>query len=399
MLDQRDGVHLRGRRSLCRRTIVPAPSGIAAWYNRPVTALLASVRSRVRVGISLLTLVPGVVGGSETYARELCRALARVGELEYRVSCRRSPPTPATGCRRPSSREYRARTTTAGRMAAMSLARRCRSPFAAGSSSPSSDAIHFPLTVMIPRVDTPPRGDDGARHPARVLPGVLLARGARLPPRRLRVDRAAQPPADRDLRARADDACRAARPATRARPRDPPRRRPRPLHARGREREPFLLYPANRWPHKNHERLFDAFALVRRERPDLRLVLTGPATSAARCRTASSPRPRVARTSCSTSTARAAASSSRASTRASACRRSRRWRAGARSRLERDLAARGLRRRRRVLRPAPTEDDRRGDPRRARRRLVERGLERAAGFTWDACARAHDAVYRDVASA
>ena len=37
------------------------------------------------VGISLLTLVPGVVGGSERYARELCRALSRVGELEYRV--------------------------------------------------------------------------------------------------------------------------------------------------------------------------------------------------------------------------------------------------------------------------------------------------------------------------
>ena len=41
------------------------------------------------------------------------------------------------------------------------------------------------------------------------------------------------------------------------------------------EREPFLLYPARRWPHKNHERLFEAFALVRRERPELRLVLTG----------------------------------------------------------------------------------------------------------------------------
>src|SRR5262249_34657858 len=41
------------------------------------------------------------------------------------------------------------------------------------------------------------------------------------------------------------------------------------------EREPFLLYPARRWPHKNHERLFDAFALLRRERPELRLVLTG----------------------------------------------------------------------------------------------------------------------------
>jgi glycosyltransferase involved in cell wall biosynthesis len=41
------------------------------------------------------------------------------------------------------------------------------------------------------------------------------------------------------------------------------------------EREPFLLYPARRWPHKNHARLFEAFALARRERPELRLVLTG----------------------------------------------------------------------------------------------------------------------------
>jgi glycosyltransferase involved in cell wall biosynthesis len=41
------------------------------------------------------------------------------------------------------------------------------------------------------------------------------------------------------------------------------------------ERQPFLLYPARPWPHKNHARLFEAFALLRRERPELRLVLTG----------------------------------------------------------------------------------------------------------------------------
>jgi glycosyltransferase involved in cell wall biosynthesis len=40
-------------------------------------------------------------------------------------------------------------------------------------------------------------------------------------------------------------------------------------------RERFLLYPARRWPHKNHERLFAAFAQLRREDPELRLVLTG----------------------------------------------------------------------------------------------------------------------------
>ena len=40
-------------------------------------------------------------------------------------------------------------------------------------------------------------------------------------------------------------------------------------------REPFLLYPARAWPHKNHARLLDAFRLVRHGRPELRLVLTG----------------------------------------------------------------------------------------------------------------------------
>jgi glycosyltransferase involved in cell wall biosynthesis len=41
------------------------------------------------------------------------------------------------------------------------------------------------------------------------------------------------------------------------------------------EREPFVLYPAKPWPHKNHARLFEAFERVRSARPGLRLVLTG----------------------------------------------------------------------------------------------------------------------------
>ena len=41
------------------------------------------------------------------------------------------------------------------------------------------------------------------------------------------------------------------------------------------EREDFLLYPARMWAHKNHARLVEAVAFVRNERPTLRLVLTG----------------------------------------------------------------------------------------------------------------------------
>jgi glycosyltransferase involved in cell wall biosynthesis len=40
-------------------------------------------------------------------------------------------------------------------------------------------------------------------------------------------------------------------------------------------REPFVLYPAKGWAHKNHGRLFEALPLLRAERPELRLVLTG----------------------------------------------------------------------------------------------------------------------------
>ena len=41
------------------------------------------------------------------------------------------------------------------------------------------------------------------------------------------------------------------------------------------EREPIILYPARPWPHKNHTRLFEAFATLHETRPQLRLVLTG----------------------------------------------------------------------------------------------------------------------------
>jgi glycosyltransferase involved in cell wall biosynthesis len=40
-------------------------------------------------------------------------------------------------------------------------------------------------------------------------------------------------------------------------------------------RDPFLLYPAKGWAHKNHGVLLDAFQILRRRHPTLELVLTG----------------------------------------------------------------------------------------------------------------------------
>src|SRR6266536_1798481 len=104
----------------------------------------------------MLTLVPGVVGGSETYARELARALARVGELEYRAFVPAIAPDAGDGLPTTVVTEYRASRTTPGRIAAMSLAAlapgRLRRPLRLGEL----DAIHFPLSVMLPPVDAPP---------------------------------------------------------------------------------------------------------------------------------------------------------------------------------------------------------------------------------------------------
>src|SRR5439155_6838874 len=78
-------------------------------------------RRRV-VGISLLTLVPGISGGSETYARELCRALARVGTLEYRVFVPGIATDAGDGLASQTVDGYRASRTMPGRIAAMSRA-------------------------------------------------------------------------------------------------------------------------------------------------------------------------------------------------------------------------------------------------------------------------------------
>jgi glycosyltransferase involved in cell wall biosynthesis len=166
-------------------------------------------------------------------------------------------------------------------------------------------------------------------------------------------------------------------------------------------REPFLLYPANPWPHKNHARLFEAFTRLRREHSQLRLVLTGTGLERLSPPEGVEIRGRVAREELASLYRRASAlvfpslyegfgqppleamasglpvATSTAGSLPEVC----------------GSAARYF---------DPTSVDEMveavltvlADP----DRLVERGLERAAGFTWDATARAHDRVYRALAA-
>ena len=345
------------------------------------------------VGISLLTLVPGVVGGSETYARELCRALARVGELQYRVFV----PTVAADAAGPLPAEvvarYRASRTIPGRLLAMATAAARPRPIRRALAVGELDAIHFPLSVMVPPVDRPPaavtildvqheflpenfsRAELAYRRFAyaatarRAQIVIAISEHARetliermhLAPERVRTIHLG---VDVERFAPGDDA-----------------------------RDPFLLYPANRWPHKNHERLFAALDLL----PELRLVLTGSGHERARLPARVESRGRVSEDELATLYRRASAlvfpslyegfGQPVLEALASAC----------------PVACSDLPPLREVAGDAASYFDPRDptDIARAVRDAIARGgdagLARAAAFTWDACARKHDAIYRELA--
>ena len=131
----------------------------------------------VQVGISLLTLVPRISGGSETYARELVRALGRIGAHEYRVFL---PSIAADVDGLPSEvvDEYRASTLDArpnrrdgGRVV---RGRGC------GGASTELDVVHFPLTVMLPRSPTPPAVTTVLDVQHELLPSSSRARSSRI---------------------------------------------------------------------------------------------------------------------------------------------------------------------------------------------------------------------------
>jgi glycosyltransferase involved in cell wall biosynthesis len=222
------------------------------------------------IAIGLLTLAPGRVGGSETYARELLARLDR-DAFEYRVVT--SPLAPDVGGRLPTvvapefvspSSKGRRLVSTARAAADPRLRRHFR----------GARVVHFPLTVPLPalRVPTVISLLD-LQH--RDLPH-LFSRSDRWY-RALAYDLAARRAArvitiSEFVRGRAIELLGLAPERVTAIPLGVDHVRFRPG---GEQREPFLLYPARPWPHKNHARLYEAFALLRRERPELRLTLTG----------------------------------------------------------------------------------------------------------------------------
>jgi glycosyltransferase involved in cell wall biosynthesis len=249
-------------------------------------------RSRVtaplHVGLSLLTLFPGRVGGTETAVRELLAQFAagngpeRVTVLANRHVAREYEPLARgpVGLHHVSS--YRPGDSIPTRALAMAGAR--LAPSLAARDVPAGlDVMHYAVTVPIPRfrgptvvtifdvqhLDLPEffsRGErafrrwayeGAARRATLVVTGSEYSKARLVESAGVEAERVEVVPLGIDRR-RFDPAA-ADGDAELLRGLDLPSR--------------FVIYPANLWPHKNHLRLVEALALA--EDRDLALVLTG----------------------------------------------------------------------------------------------------------------------------
>jgi glycosyltransferase involved in cell wall biosynthesis len=351
----------------------------------------------MRVGISLLTLVPGVVGGSETYARELVRGLARVGEHEYRVFV----PSIVDDVEGRQIRSYRAARSMPGRMRAMAEAAARPGPIRRELRLDELDVVHFPLTVMLPRFDDPPAAvslldvqhlfyPEFFSRAERLYRRIAYGRALREARAVVAISRHVKESLVERMGLEADrvEVIHLGLDHELFRPGDEPR-------------EPFLLYPANPWPHKNHERLFEALTRLRRERPGLRLVLTGTGLERLSPPAGVEVRGRVPREQLASLYRRASAlvfpslyegfGQPPLEAMASGCPVASST-AGSLPEICGDAAL--------YFDPTSVEEmvESISTVLESPEGLVERGLRRAALFTWDACARAHDGVYRALAA-
>jgi len=229
--------------------------------------------SAVRVALSMLTLVPGAMGGTETYARALTRHLdpARVDATAY-------VPLGAAGFSG-GVREVVVPEVTAGASTLARLTVAARGTLLGGRirrRMSGAQVVHFPFTAAIPPIG-PAVGRVVTVHDVQHLdlPGNFSR--AERAYRRLTYE---APARAADLVITDSEFARASIIRHLGLPPDKVRAIHLGFDASGftpgaEARENFLLYPARPYAHKNHRALIDAVGLLRREDADLRLVLTG----------------------------------------------------------------------------------------------------------------------------
>jgi glycosyltransferase involved in cell wall biosynthesis len=220
----------------------------------------------------MLTLVPGAMGGSETYAAELAKQLSRRSDVDAVIGVGGSAQDFAHGARRHVASRVSGGASTIERVRAQVKAETDRGLSALVRDA---DVVHYPVTIPSPRPARQPWVQtllDTQHHDLR----ANFSR-SEIAYRRLRYD---APARRADAVITISEFCK----EQIVKHLEVPGDRVHVAHLgvdtteftphRG-ERADFVLYPARGWPHKNHPRLLEAMSMLRSRRPGLRLVLTG----------------------------------------------------------------------------------------------------------------------------
>lgn len=230
--------------------------------------------ARLRVAVSMLTLVPGAMGGSETYARELTRALAGSPRIQATAYVAQVGAGFSQGITERVIGSVTGGPSTTDRL--RTLARAAGSRRAILRSMSPADVVHYPFTAPVPR----PPSD------AAFVQSLLDVQHLDLPQLFSRAERLYRRHYYDDAARRADSVITIssfAKESIVARLGvDPERITVAHLGVDAAaytpnlgQRERFVFYPARGWAHKNHTLLVEAVRLLRKDEPDLRLVLTG----------------------------------------------------------------------------------------------------------------------------
>ena len=224
----------------------------------------------------MLTLVPGAMGGSETYARALTRELAGSSDVDATAFVAAIGAGFSQGVPERVVPGVDGGGSTRSRLTTLVQAARRRRAIRA--SWADAAVVHYPFTAPVPR----PAASTA------VVVSLLDVQHRDLPDLFSRAERAYRR-RFYDAAARRADVVVTISEFAKSRivallGIDPERIVVAPLGVDASEFEPnlgprenFLLYPARGWPHKNHAALFEAFSLLRAQDASLRLVLTGGA--------------------------------------------------------------------------------------------------------------------------
>ena len=222
----------------------------------------------------MLTLVPGAMGGSETYARALTRQFAGARQIAATAFVPLTAAGFSAGIPEIVMGEVRGGPSVRERLGAIGSA--FLHAGAVRAAMAAAEVVHYPFTVMVP-TPSPRQARVHTVHDVQHLDLPRMFTRAELLYRRSFYDRTARS-ADVVIaisefaRARIIELLGIAEDRVVVAPLGVDGTKFRPYFG---PREEFVLYPARGWPHKNHARLVEAMTILRRRRPGMRLVLTG----------------------------------------------------------------------------------------------------------------------------